>query len=660
MVLAFFYFCLPFKAGAEVNQYGVDCSLTPWFSSCQLDENSGEFINPQKDDDVTSYNIGDDGHASVPLPFEFTLHDKTFVHSWMHSNGVISFLTIPGTANNNVGTPYNMGNLCCEGEDIEGILSGTNSNYSYYSSNGNANYHGGIPYISYSIAALWTDLININKDLDGDGVNDTGYFTRKIDTNGDGDFDTMRYYWRNISEYYNDQTNNTFGVEITEQNTIEMHYFDVDIRNHSVTIAITGDLDSDEVEQFTYYQNQTYDFTDIKIQQLAESYTNSNSVGATILNFDLAGACAVNPLINENCTGYAEAYAELVYQQNCANDPLYDIGCTGYEQAYYNQQCELDPLYDSGCTGYETAYFNQQCELDTAYDAACPGYEEYILSLIPDDVEEDNPTTENTSSTSVEVVSIESFTEPEITGDAVIDEVINDADIEVTADPTDPVGMIVLEQTIPIPAPTEVEEVEISEPEITEQTNQQVEDLTIAQLEEEVTVDEYVDDLIDEPTEEEDSNDTETESESSSDVDEPVGNSGDEESSDSDETNQNSSEENTDEQDAESPKSSGKSDDEKRESKRNKIKQLAKARAMQLANRMSQEATLEAQQAVQAQILALINFNPDFAKYQNGIPGGEMYGGDIPDGNINPNSRGLRNGLAQQLLHEKMVDMQYK
>ena len=92
-----------------------------------------------------------------------------------------------------------------------------------------------------------------------------------------------------------------------------------------------------------------------------------------------------------------------------------------------------------------------------------------------------------------------------------------------------------------------------------------------------------------------------------------------------------------------------------------KMKKMIAAKAANLANDMSTAATIEAQQAVQAQVLALINYVPDFNTY-NTI----MNGGYLPDAqgyaeNRVPDSRrGLRNGLAQQLLHEQMVEMQYR
>ena len=76
---------------------------------------------------------------------------------------------------------------------------------------------------------------------------------------------------------------------------------------------------------------------------------------------------------------------------------------------------------------------------------------------------------------------------------------------------------------------------------------------------------------------------------------------------------------------------------------------------------MSEAATFEAQQAVQLQVLRMIGFNPDFSAYQNVQMNQVDFYADtqLPDAKI-PNSKfGLRNGLAQQLLWDKMVEEQY-
>lgn len=70
---------------------------------------------------------------------------------------------------------------------------------------------------------------------------------------------------------------------------------------------------------------------------------------------------------------------------------------------------------------------------------------------------------------------------------------------------------------------------------------------------------------------------------------------------------------------------------------------------------------LFAQSLAQAQILAQINAVVNMTSYTTAnIPGG-IYKEDVKliDTKIDDNKQGLRNGLAQQILHEEMVSMQY-
>jgi len=63
----------------------------------------------------------------------------------------------------------------------------------------------------------------------------------------------------------------------------------------------------------------------------------------------------------------------------------------------------------------------------------------------------------------------------------------------------------------------------------------------------------------------------------------------------------------------------------------------------------------------QAQILAAMNNAIQMSNYYAGnVPGGEYKDSQVLiDKKIDDNKKGLRNGLAQQLLHEEMVSMQY-
>jgi len=106
---------------------------------------------------------------------------------------------------------------------------------------------------------------------------------------------------------------------------------------------------------------------------------------------------------------------------------------------------------------------------------------------------------------------------------------------------------------------------------------------------------------------------------------------------------------------------SGQEETDSKESRREKIKKAVTKRAMALADQMSNAASFEQQQAVQAQVLALINYVPDFNSYQIMMNGGYMPDATgYPDTRVPENRRGLRNGLAQQLLHEKMIEQQYE
>lgn len=72
-------------------------------------------------------------------------------------------------------------------------------------------------------------------------------------------------------------------------------------------------------------------------------------------------------------------------------------------------------------------------------------------------------------------------------------------------------------------------------------------------------------------------------------------------------------------------------------------------------------ADMFAQAFVQAQQLAALNAAANMTSYYSvSIPGG-VYKESVQlnDKKLPENRRGLRNGLAQQILHEKMIDMQY-
>jgi len=103
--------------------------------------------------------------------------------------------------------------------------------------------------------------------------------------------------------------------------------------------------------------------------------------------------------------------------------------------------------------------------------------------------------------------------------------------------------------------------------------------------------------------------------------------------------------------------------DEQKSDRRKKMKGIAEREARALAQDMGRAASLEQQQATQARVMSLISFVPDFGSYaRKGIPQpSNYYANDsiYDDATIPDSNRGARNGLAQEILHKRMVDMQY-
>jgi hypothetical protein len=597
-------------------------ALVVW--ACSYSYSSANDLIDPTDENVVEHTIQDDSAVSVELEFGFPFYGTTYYHSWMHSNGVVSLVGI------NQGPPSS---FCCNGQNLE------TSNIS----------------ISNFIAPLWTDLIQ--KDKDG------GFYTQAVDSDGDGVPDSMRYMWDRIEEFYN-ENENTFGVELFESGKIDMHHQTVNITNHSVTIGVVGDHSIGQYEQVTFGQNG------LQIGNYQNSYSD-------IPNFDMSAICSANPLYSPDCPGYADAYAlylfqqqcsanplydsqcpgyaDAYYNQQCSIDPLYDTGCTGYAEAYYTQQCTLDPLYDSGCNGYAEAYLDQQCTLDQLYDTQCPLYEQtyyetYVLPGLNEQIEEasgtntDVATTTTTQTGAVEVTAtgvrdpVESATNVSTTGDSTVDEILRNNN-----DTTD---TVVVDIT-PVESPTVETTETITQTETREEREEPEQEITVASLEREI--------------------EDEREDESSSNVDEPVEDDREEENSDTEsERVETDNEGSSDDESSggDKPKESSGDADRKSDKKttKEKIKKMVAEKAKNLATDMANAASFEQQQEIQAQVLALMGFNSDFTAY-NGIiiPQTVVYQQEqMPDATIPNSRRGLRNGLAQQILHEKMVDMQYK
>jgi len=414
--------------------------------------------------------------------------------------------------------------------------------------------------------------------------------------------------------------------------------------------------------------------------------------------------CSANALYDSGCTGYSDAY----FAQQCGITALYNTECTGYAAAYLTQQCDISALYSSSCTGYAAAYYTQQCGISALYDSGCDGFFTASCDADPlydflctgyDDAYFDqqclyNPQYDTLCTGYVAPVTdgASIIDDGTSTGDSIIDSVIEA--------PALPPSVIIIPpppmpEPMPEPEPApevivvgpnviEVAPVVVEPPTVIEQIEQEIEAEIEAEMEvleqemivedtvieEEVIEEEVIEEeVIEEETDTEDSTEDETVNEEV--VEEEALEEESEESAEDDVVEEESEEETTEEVVEEekqdepvvAKKTKKLTKAEKQKAKEKKMREIITEKLKELAIVMGEAKSLEDQQALQQLIAALINYVPGFNAYgQMAIPGVDFYQPEdiYKDKMIPENNRGLRNGLASELLHKKMVDMQYE
>ena len=471
------------------------------------------------DPEIVEHQIADDGWVEVPLDFTFPFYGNMYVTSFMFSNGVVGFLDpldVPGT-----GIVYD--GLCCDGQDLSSFT--------------------GVRF-NYTIMPWNTDLI------------DTGI--GRFYTQGDETY--QKYMWKDLSEYYDRNTSNTFDLTIYPMGNIEVNYEQVHIKNHGVTVGVVGDLSAGEYEQWFYNAPN----------QNGAIYWDSQQADPV----EIAGGesiCSVIPDSHISCLYYPQVYADNVY----------------------NQQCALDPLYDYGCDGWSDAYIDEYVE---------------------EDVQEVWETDEET------IESVFVLEEPEVFQVIEIESLDDYTLISTT-----------IEEAIP-----EMEDLfeDIAQEELIEEIEAELEEFLEPEVEEEP---------LEEPIEEE------------LDESEP-----EEEAIQEEQTEEEPKQEEIVEAKVEEPKLVKAK---KKASKKEKMREIISNKLQNLATEMGEAASLEEQQKLQSLILALLNFNAGFNTYNTQLlidgvfykDKGIYLDKDIPD-----NQRGLRNGLANEILHNKLMDLQWQ
>ena len=248
--------------------------------------------------------VSDDSYAEVPLQFVFPFYGEEFETSYMFTNGVVGF--------RNPTDSQVESHWCCQGLDLV-KMSEDGTDISRY---------------GYAIAPLWTDLIDLEQG-------NSGLFT-------EGDTSQQTYRWKNLAEFYDATRLNTFELQIKKDGSYTVDYTAVNIQRPCNNYRRSRGF---KYRVRTKVLKTIIILRDIK--GVPDSYGNEqNSIN--VFNT----LCAANPLYDPQCSGYAEAYAQQLYTQECDKDATYDKDCDGYEKAYFEQQCMYDPQYDKTCNGY--------------------------------------------------------------------------------------------------------------------------------------------------------------------------------------------------------------------------------------------------------------------------------------------------------------------
>ena len=529
-------------------------------------------LSSLSDAPIVEHQIADDGWVEVPLDFTFPFYGNSYVTSFMFSNGVVGFLDpfdVPGSG-------YIHDGLCCSGQNFEGGATGVRFNY--------------------TIMPWHTDLIDAGAGR---------FYTQ-------GDSTYQKYMWENLAEYYDRNSENSFDLTIYPLGNIEINYTELDIDNHSVTVAIVGDLSAGEYEQW-FYNHPTN----------GAIFWNNTEDDPVIID-EGESICSVVPDSHLSCLYYPETYADAYYEEQCNLSSLYDAGCVGYWDAYTDQQCGLDSLWSSACPNFETAYLDQQCETNPTYSVYCRGYEEAIAE---------------------EEIEFEEAQLEEIF-------VLPPPEIYIEIELPDLIEFEILVESYEVDLP-EIAIEEITEQQIIAEIEAEIEEFfePLPEIEPEPEIEE----LVEEPVEEEP-------------IEEPIEEVEEvEEEPETEEVEEEQQEQQPEEQEEvqvavvkAEPKESTKK--EKADSKKDKIREIITNKLNNLAKEMGAAVSLEEQKNLQSYILALLNFNAGFNDYKGSLVDGTFYedkdiylNKTIPD-----NRRGLKNGLANQILHNKLVDLQWQ
>jgi len=331
---------------------------------------------------------------------------------------------------------------------------------------------------------------------------------------------------------------------------------------------------------------------------------------------------------------------------------------------YRMNPCTLDAAYDSSCPGYADAYaqnlFDQQCAQNPQYDSSCPGYVQ--ITSEPATIVEAATSTGNSVVDAViatpELIIVEPIEiEPIVVNIPTIDSIIVETVIIET--PVD-IAEVNLEQSLEIEIEAELEAEIAQEPIIEEIVIEEPEEDTTKILEDTQPDD---DDTSEKPEEkgDEDAQDNDEKSEEN----ESTGN--DEEETEGDVESQEETDEDKEEstettessEEVEKPKEEIQKKRVLKKSEKNKrMRELVAEKVLEATKKLEEATTLEQQKKLQETIIALIAFVPDFKDY-----GIDIDGGNVPVLPFYPDVPTVDHGFSRWFLNDSgfaiLEDLQY-
>ena len=671
------------------------------------------------DPDKEEVTIADDEWVEVPLDFTFPFYGNTYVTSFMFANGVIGFLdplNIPGTGIQNDG-------LCCNSFDFEntayadmgatygGNYGGVRFDYVIMPwhtdlidiGSGKFYIQGDDTFQSYfweNISEYYdqTDLNTFDTTIYPLGNIRFSYQAVDIQSHSVtiaivGDLSAGQY-----TQWFYNNPSTDGGVYWTS--------------GTQLPVEIEAGQSICEVDSTASYVCLYY------AVGYAEAYYDQQCTANTLYDSGCPGwaaayltqQCNISTLYDSACPGYTTAY----YNQQCSLDATYDPNCTGYQTAYIDNQCTLDPLYSPSCSGYSAAIAEEEAEASYEDDEFEDDWEEYA-TFEPETSFDDYFEFETFDSNdfSMPTDTYDTGFEPEFEEfDTSFENIFAELEMEMMEEFEDfsmdmfsepledmefdmPYMEDFEEMDFDMPSMEDMEMPEIElEPEI--ETEEMLTEETLEEPEMESELEPEPEEVLDEPSEEvetEEEVEEEPEEESEGDVlddeqdeqQEEEAEEEDEGSTDeeSDEEVEEESEEEVEEEEEESEETMmAESEEEeepeeeliaeaeikeptpeqKKKAKEKKMREIITAKLNSLAKEMGEATSLAQQKELQNFIIALLNFNIGFNSYNSFMVDGLFYvDRDIyKDKKIPENQRGLRNGLANEILHNKLVDIQYE